>query len=70
MSLVRSQHRPFPLLLGQDFSWEQLPDLSPLNRFRHIQGQLLQLQSNQPVYVHLNMEINGQACVLNAKTAP
>ena len=70
MSLVRSQHRPFPLLLGQDFSWEQLPDLSPLNRFQYLQRQLLQLQSNQPVYVHLNMEINGQVCVLKAKTAP
>ena len=56
--------------IEQAFSWEQQPDLSPLNHFQYIQRKLLQLKSKQPVYVHLNMEINGQACVLNAKTAP
>ena len=52
------------------FVWELQPDLSPLYRFEQIETLLIKLQSNQPVYVHLNMEINGQACVLKAKASP
>ena len=54
----------------QSFSWEQQPDLSPLNHFQYIQRQLLQLQSDEPIHIHLNMEINGKACVLKAKVSP
>ncbi len=50
--------------------WDLQPDLSPLNRFRFIQRQLVQLQPGQPVVVRLTLELDGQPCQLEARTTP
>jgi len=47
-------------------SWSIQPDLSPLNRFSHIQRELVILTDDQPLKVELVLELNGTHCRLEA----
>lgn len=44
--------------------WRQQPDLSPLNRFSHIQRQLVVLNTGSPVQVELIVDLDGRRCRL------
>ena len=47
--------------------WQVQPDLSPMNRFQFIQRQLVKPMHDEPINVDLQLNLDGQVCLLRAQ---
>lgn len=51
-------------------SWNNPPDMSPLNRYNQVQRHLVKLNETETVSVEMDLGINGQQCQLKVQQQP